>query len=67
FSYLMPLHIEILKEILKTEKLYKGFLITDHMYHHIIDIYDDLYVLAEGKAHLTKSVNDIESLGYARL
>jgi len=67
FSHLMPLHIETLKEILKIEKLNKGFIITDHMYNHIVDICDDLYIFVDGKANLTKSVDEIETYGYARL
>ncbi|MEJ7626200.1 MAG: ATP-binding cassette domain-containing protein [Ferruginibacter sp.] len=67
FSHLMPLHIEKIKEIIKVEKFKKGFLVTDHMYRQIIDICHDLYVLTDGKAHLTKGLSDIETLGYARL
>jgi hypothetical protein len=37
------------------------------MYRHALDLCDDLYVLAIGKTHLTKSPEDIETLGYARL
>ena len=49
------------------EKKNKGFLITDHLYRQIIDICDSLYLLADGKTNLTKSLDDIERLGYARL
>jgi ABC-type lipopolysaccharide export system ATPase subunit len=67
FSHIMPLHIEKIREILLEEKRNKGILVTDHMYHHIINISDPLYVLKNGKTYLTKSVNDLETLGYARL
>jgi len=66
FSHVMPLHVETIKELLMVEKLNKGFLITDHMYRQFIDICDNLYVLTEGKTHLTKTIDDIERLGYAR-
>lgn len=66
FSHVMPLHIEKLKTLLEIEKQHKGFLITDHMYHQIITTSDNLYVLTEGKIHLTKSTEDIEKLGYVR-
>ena len=66
FSHVMPLHIEKLKTLLDTEKQHKGFLITDHMYHQIINTSDNIYVLTEGKTHLTKGTEDIEKLGYAR-
>ena len=67
FSHLDPIQIEKVKELLLEEKVNKGLIITDHMYKHIIDLCDDLYVLSNGKTHLTKRLEDIETLGYARL
>lgn len=67
FTLLNPLQIEKVKELLKEEKKNKGLLITDHMYRHIIDICDSLYVLSKGQTYLTKGVTDIETFGYARL
>lgn len=67
FTHLSPLQIEKVKVLLLEEKSNKGLLITDHMYKHITDISDSLYLLTNTKTHLTKSINDIETLGYARL
>lgn len=67
FTHLMPLHIEIIKEILHEEKSKKGFLVTDHMYKDIIDVCDNIYLLSNGKLHLVKSLSEIESHGYANL
>jgi len=67
FSHIMPLHIEKIKELLTEEKKHKGILVTDHMYRHITSISDNLYVLTNGKTHLTKSISDIERLGYAKI
>lgn len=67
FSHLSPLQIEKVKELLVEEKERKGLLITDHMYRQVLDVCDSLYVLANGTAHLTKTTEDIERLGYARL
>jgi lipopolysaccharide export system ATP-binding protein len=67
FSHLMPLQVEKVKEMLLEEKVNKGLLITDHLYRDIIDLSDRLYVLANAKTHLTKKIEDIETLGYARL
>jgi ABC-type lipopolysaccharide export system ATPase subunit len=66
FTHLNPLQIEKVKKLLIEEKENKGLLITDHMYNHILDIADDLFVLANGKTHLIKGVEEIEKLGYAR-
>lgn len=67
FTHLNPLQIEKVKELLVKEKANKGLFITDHMYRHIIDINDSLYILSNGKTYLTQKIEDIETHGYARL
>lgn len=66
FSHIMPLHTDRIKAILLEEKVNKGFLITDHLYQQIIDICDSLYLLVDGKLHLTKTLEDLERLGYVK-
>ncbi|TAJ68176.1 MAG: ATP-binding cassette domain-containing protein [Chitinophagaceae bacterium] len=67
FTHLTPIQIEKVKELFLEERKYKGLLITDHLYKDIIDICDDLYILSNGKTHLTKRTEDIETHGYAKL
>jgi ABC-type sugar transport system ATPase subunit len=50
---------------------YKSFAVTSfsitftcHLYEHIIDICDDIYVLLNGKTYLTKNKKDLIKLGY---
>jgi ABC-type uncharacterized transport system ATPase subunit len=57
-------HLETLKTILKNEKKNKGIIITDHLYEHVTEISDDLYVIANGKTYLTKDLTDLKTLGY---
>lgn len=64
FSQVMPIHVDTIKKLIVREKQHKGIIITDHMYRHIIDICDDLYVINNGKTCLTKSIEDLETLGY---
>ncbi len=64
FSQIMPLHVETIKSIIEREKINKGIIITDHMYKHITELSDDLYVINNGKTYLTKSDRDLETLGY---
>lgn len=66
FSHIMPVQVEKIKGILNEEKQNKGIIITDHLYWHIVDCCDNLYVLSNGKTHLTKNIMDVETLGYAR-
>lgn len=67
FSQVMPLHIEIIKKLILREKKNKGIIITDHLYKYILEICDNLYVINNGKTYLTKSLHDLESLGYVRM
>ena len=67
FTHLNPVQIEKVHDLLLEEKINKGLLITDHMFRHITQICDNLYVLTNGKTYLTKSIEEIETLGYARL
>ena len=67
FTHISPLQIERIKKLLIAEKENKGFIISDHMFRHITDIADSIYLLNDGKLHLTESPEDIETLGYARI
>ncbi|MES2427889.1 MAG: ATP-binding cassette domain-containing protein [Bacteroidota bacterium] len=67
FTHLNPIQIEKIKDFLQEEKANKGFLITDHMYKHLLDISDSVYLLKDGKTHLTKTVEELDELGYIRL
>jgi ABC-type lipopolysaccharide export system ATPase subunit len=67
FTHLNPLQIEKVKNLMLEEKLHKGLLITDHMFREVIEISDNIYVLANMKTHLTKSIQEIEKLGYVKL
>jgi len=64
FSQVMPLHVDSIKKLILREKKDKGIIITDHLYKHIVDISDNLYVINNGKTYLTKSIQDLETLGY---
>lgn len=67
FSHVMPLHVDTIKKLIEKEKQNKGILITDHLYKHVVDICDDLYVINDGAVYLTKSLQDLETLGYTKI
>jgi ABC-type lipopolysaccharide export system ATPase subunit len=67
FTHLNPIQIENIKQFLLEEKVNKGFLITDHMYTHLLDISDNVYLLKDGRTHVANSVDDLEELGYIRI
>lgn len=65
FSHVMPLHIEKIQALITTEKTKKGFIITDHFFREVIAISNSVYVLKDGATHLTQSIEDLKTLGYA--
>lgn len=67
FSHIAPVHVEKIKNIITAESKHKGILLTDHMYEHIVDVCDEIYILKDGKTHLTNNLKDIELLGYAKI
>lgn len=64
FSQVMPVHVDTIKTLINEEKKKKGIIVTDHLYEHIMDICDEIYVIANGKTYLTKGKNDLNQLGY---
>ena len=64
FSHIMPLHVEALKNIMLEEKQNKGIIVTDHLHRYITEISDHLYLITNGKAYLTKGIEDLKTLGY---
>lgn len=64
FSYIMPLHVEQLKEMINREKQTKGIIITDHMYKQMMEISDDLYLIRDGKTFKVNTHDDLVRYGY---
>lgn len=64
FTHLMPLQIDKVKELIIHKKPEKGFLITDHMYSHILDVSDKLYLLKGGKSHAIHNKDELVQYGY---
>lgn len=67
FTHLYPIQVEKVLELISSEKENKAILISDHMFRHVIKIADPLYLLRQGKLHKLKSLEEIETLGYALL
>lgn len=64
FSHLAPLHIEKIKQLIKEEKKTKSIIISDHMYKHIIDTSDTIYLLKNGSTKKIKNLNELENYNY---
>jgi len=48
FSHLSPQHIDTIKQLIEEEKKEKVIIISDHMYQHIIESSDTIYLLKNG-------------------
>lgn len=59
FTHLAPLQIERIKHLIAEEKQKKIIIITDHMYKHIIEVSDAIYLLKNG---CTKTINNLKEL-----
>ncbi|MCM4157845.1 ATP-binding cassette domain-containing protein [Gramella sp. AN32] len=64
FTHLSPLYIEIIKKEMTAEKENKGIVISDHMYHDIVEISDDLYFLKNGNIKKIADKEALKGLGY---
>ena len=64
FSHLSPININLFKRLIAEEKKNKAVVITDHMYNHIIDASDDIYLLKNGTTKLIKNLEELEMYRY---
>ena len=66
FSGIMPIHIEQLKLFMTQLKIEKGVVITDHLYKHVTEISDRVYVLVNGKTYPITNHSQLHYYGYVR-
>lgn len=59
FSQISPVMIDKLKAIIEEERSRKGFIITDHMYQHILNFCNPIYLLSQGKINLISHPDEL--------
>ena len=64
FTGLTPVYIERIKEMLQKAKAHKGIIITDHMHRHVVELSDNLYLLANGQTYHVRDMEKLVTLGY---
>lgn len=67
FSHIMPLHVETIKKLIMEEKQHKGILVSDHLYQHIMEISDQIYMINNGRSFPIQSAEELHENGYIRL
>jgi len=61
FTHLSPLLVEKLLDYLQIVKQCKGIIITDHNFHYLKSIANELYLLHNGRLKLMGNTSDIEA------
>jgi ABC-type multidrug transport system ATPase subunit len=64
FSFIMPVHVEKIKEIIREEKANKGIIITDHLYENVIELSDSLYLIYNSIVRKIKDPSELREYGY---
>lgn len=64
FSHLAPLQINTIKQLISEEKKDKVIIISDHMYQHIIDSSDVIYLLKNGTTKKIEQLTELEDYNY---
>ena len=66
FSHLSPKNVEIFMDILMQEKERKGIILTDHMYHYITKVSNDLYVIKDCVSYKIGTIGELKEYAYLR-
>ncbi|GHA28131.1 ABC transporter ATP-binding protein [Salinimicrobium marinum] len=64
FSHVAPLYLEQLTAIIRSEKSGKAIVMTDHMYRHITELADDLYLIKNGCSRKIQHLKELEEYHY---
>lgn len=64
FSGLMPVNVELVRDVINIEKKRKGILISDHLHRHVRSIADRIYILSNGQTYLMKDEEQLVKYGY---
>ena len=64
FTGLTPVYIERIKEILLIARRTKGIILTDHLYRHVAEVSDKLYLLVNGQTYQIRNEEQLISFGY---
>ena len=66
FSHLSPKNIDTFVRIIDQEKEEKGIILTDHLYYHITDVSDELYLIKDCTSYKINSTEELREHGYLR-
>lgn len=64
FNSVSPLHIEILKNLIKAHSKDKGIIITDHDYRNVLDISSTVILMDNGNTKVIREFKELIAFGY---
>tara|TARA_R110002049_G_scaffold292708_7_gene477339 strand:- start:4387 stop:5031 length:645 start_codon:yes stop_codon:yes gene_type:complete len=64
FSFIAPIYIEKIRNLIQKVKKESILIITDHYYNDILEVSDSLYFLKNGYSKLIHSKEDLKNEGY---
>ena len=64
FNGISPLHIELVKNMIRDKSLKKGIILTDHDYRNVLDVANKYYLLFDGGLKPVKTKQDLIDWGY---
>lgn len=64
FHSLSPKVVSEIKDIIKEQSKYKGFIISGHLYQDVLDISDDIYLLSDAYLKPIKDLTVLKRLNY---
>jgi lipopolysaccharide export system ATP-binding protein len=64
FNVLAPIHIDIVKDLIRIHAKTKGIILTDHDYNNVLDVATKYMVLFDGGIRILKSQKEFVTWGY---
>ena len=64
FHSLSPKIVSEIKNIIKEQSRYKGFLISDHQYQDVLDVSDSIYLLSDTYLKPLKDLTELQRFNY---
>ncbi|HET8735311.1 MAG TPA: ATP-binding cassette domain-containing protein [Pricia sp.] len=67
FSFIAPVLVERMKDLIKQKQKESAIVMTDHFYRDILEVSDTVYFLKDGYSKLIHSTQELEEEGYLNL
>lgn len=64
FNGISPIHIELIKDLIRKKSINKGIILTDHDYRNVLDVANIYMILFDGGIRILKSKEDFICWGY---